>query len=542
MFFNSKNQINMKKIYFVLLLFLFSSCASIILPRRQTITFNTENSQSVVFFNDEKIGEGEAFKKKIRRYYTHQIVVQTPKYKDTYHCLYPTKRPSGFWPLRIMSFVTVYGIWLDGITGNTAVYPRSINIEPKGKYINKTEKDKYIDLESITVDIKSINKDITFHTIYVDNNNLIETIESTLDKRNIKEQKKLEEQAGKKSKKEKEYLKKDVNEIKIDNTIFSVAIKNDLKKTGFIDTVNKVFIDNNNTLLLQGVITKFTLLNLNNKIGLPNCGFYKTKVWLTWYMKNYYGEIIDSIKTISYSGDYKNYDLIELLSDAIETSALDLHNNQVFKKHLKYEEKRDNPVKKISIKNTKYLTEANDAFDASVIVKVKDGHGSGFAIGNDGYIITNFHVIAGKVYDKFDTVNVILSNGDKVLAKIIQCNRNQDIALLKIDRKFDKVFKLQDVKTYKNMQDVMTIGAPKSIELGQSIATGIISNERKVNNNDLIQLNMSVNSGNSGGPLFDKNTQLHGVIVSKLSGFSTEGICFAIPGYKIKSYLNLEIK
>ena len=90
------------------------------------------------------------------------------------------------------------------------------------------------------------------------------------------------------------------------------------------------------------------------------------------------------------------------------------------------------------------------------------------------------------------------------------------------------------------MEDVYTIGAPKSVSLGQSISSGLISNERKVNNNNLIQLSMSINFGNSGGPIFDRKGNLHGVVVSKLVGNSTEGVAFAVPSYLLTKYLNLK--
>lgn len=122
---------------------------------------------------------------------------------------------------------------------------------------------------------------------------------------------------------------------------------------------------------------------------------------------------------------------------------------------------------------------------------------------------------------------------------IVRYNKFRDIALIKVDKTFDKAFKLTNVKSFKNLQDVITIGAPKSVELGQSVSSGIISNERKSNNTNLIQLNMSVNAGNSGGPLFDASGTLHGVIVSKAIGNNTEGISFAIPGYLLQEYLNI---
>jgi S1-C subfamily serine protease len=51
---------------------------------------------------------------------------------------------------------------------------------------------------------------------------------------------------------------------------------------------------------------------------------------------------------------------------------------------------------------------------------------------------------------------------------------------------------------------------------------------------------MSVNSGNSGGPIFDSKGNLHGVVVSKLVGKNTEGVSFAVPSYLLTEYLNIE--
>ena len=124
---------------------------------------------------------------------------------------------------------------------------------------------------------------------------------------------------------------------------------------------------------------------------------------------------------------------------------------------------------------------------------------------------------------------------------VVRVNKFRDLALLKVTKTFEKAFVVSSTKTFKNMQDAYTIGAPKSLELGQSISAGVISNERKANNNNLLQLGMSVNSGNSGGPLFDATGILHGVIVSKLVGENTEGVSFAIPSYLIEEYLKIKI-
>lgn len=113
--------------------------------------------------------------------------------------------------------------------------------------------------------------------------------------------------------------------------------------------------------------------------------------------------------------------------------------------------------------------------------------------------------------------------------------------MLKVDYNFEKAFLLKPTKEFKNLQQIYTIGAPKSIELGQTVTSGMISNERKTKNKNVLQLSISINGGNSGGPLFDKAGNLHGVIQAKLVGYATEGVGFAIPSYIIPDYLNISI-
>ena len=189
-----------------------------------------------------------------------------------------------------------------------------------------------------------------------------------------------------------------------------------------------------------------------------------------------------------------------------------------------------------------YIKAASDAQNSTVIVKTKDGHGSGFAISNDGYIITNYHVIASEDPTKQKEITIILSDGQKVKASIEKYSKIKDLALLKVNSTFDKCFELPTKKNFSVLEEVFVMGAPKSIELGQSAAKGIISSERNINNINLIQTNIGVSPGNSGGPMFNKDGTLYGVVVSKLIGGGAEGVAFCIPAYKILDFLNISFK
>jgi S1-C subfamily serine protease len=528
-------------------MFLFMGCAMIFLPRKQEITFKTSDDKATVFVDNKEIGQGSTITSRIKKNGTQQIVVVSPNYKDNYVVLYPSKRPGAFYPLYTLSCLTYYGMFADGNTNNTFKYNKIQDVSNSVKLVNKTESMKYIDLTAIKLNIKDKNKDLKNYSISY-SKDIITDME--------KEQKKVDDNELKQSKKEikkngnKKTFEEEDNKIVYDDTKFSENIYKTLKKTGFVDTINKVFSDNNNTISIEAAITKisdFRITASHVSAFSSVTGFNKLKINLTWYVKNQFNEILDSIVTNEYSGEYcdltaKNYSekFAKMVGDAVELSYLNLHKNKTFQKHLAVEKDFPKPHEVLTIaKPNNFVKEVSDAASASVIVKNKNGHGSGFAISHDGYIITNFHVIAGIYYNKFNDIKVI-SDGEEYSAKIVRYNRSRDIALLKIDKSFETVFNIPTEKKYKNLLEIYTIGAPKSIELGQSVTIGLISNERKSNNNHLLQLSMSVNFGNSGGPVFDKMGNLHGVIVSKLTGVSTEGIGFALPAFLIPEQLNLK--
>lgn len=532
-----------------------SSCNLILMPSKQKVTVTTSNENSVVFADNEEVGRGTNFTVKIKKSGAKQIVLQTPEYKDEYIVVMPQKKSPLFYPFLILEAPFMYPLLLSGLP-KTFEYDKNLKFENSIKLGIRTESQKYINLSSIRLNIKNKNKDLQVYyisskgNVYANIDKAVADNAINMQKAEIREQKKVEKK-GKKN-----YLVND-NEVKSEDTEFSEIIFKTLKKTGYIDTVNKVFQDNNNTIVIEGEIQKADIFNISKgsfgsaqSINLG--GYQKLGLGIQWFIKNSYGEVLDSVFVYEYSGDFKTTyssfginNTSELIyDDAVDRSYFKLRKTEEFLKNLDMNTDFASKDEKLTIAEPKAsVKEVADASLASVIIKRKDkGHGSGFAISNDGYILTNFHVISGKTIDKQEEIKVILSNGEELDAKIVRFNRARDIALLKVDYKFEKAFLLKSSKDFKNLQEVYTIGAPKSIELGQTVTLGLISNERKANNNNVLQLSMSINGGNSGGPLFDKSGVLHGVIQAKLVGYSTEGVGFAIPSYMIQEYLNLSIK
>ena len=159
---------------------------------------------------------------------------------------------------------------------------------------------------------------------------------------------------------------------------------------------------------------------------------------------------------------------------------------------------------------------------------VQQGAGSGVIISQDGYILTNNHVINGA-----NSVKVRLRDGTEYDATIIGSDSDNDIALLKVNATGLSPATFGDSNSLAVGDYVVAIGNPLG-ELGGTVTYGIISAlARKVTIEDtqmtLLQTNAQVNPGNSGGGLFNANGELVGIVNAKQSATEVEGIAFAIP-------------
>ena len=154
-------------------------------------------------------------------------------------------------------------------------------------------------------------------------------------------------------------------------------------------------------------------------------------------------------------------------------------------------------------------------------------YGSGFIISEDGYVVTNAHVI-----DKADTITVKLDDKRELEAKVIGVDKLSDIALLKIEAKGLPTATFGDSDKLDVGQWVVAIGAPFGLDY--TATQGIVSALSRSLPADtyvpFIQTDAAVNPGNSGGPLFDLKGQVVGVnsqIYSRSGGYM--GVSFAIP-------------
>ena len=160
--------------------------------------------------------------------------------------------------------------------------------------------------------------------------------------------------------------------------------------------------------------------------------------------------------------------------------------------------------------------------------------GSGFIISEDGYILTNYHVVEEANKGKLD-VTVILHDGTQYTAQIVAFEADNDVAVLKIDAEGLKPAVIGDSDSLRVGDTVYAVGNPLG-ELEFSMTTGHVSaKDRSIvtdNNGESIamfQIDAPVNSGNSGGPVYNGEGQVVGIVTAKYASTGVEGIGFAIP-------------
>lgn len=161
---------------------------------------------------------------------------------------------------------------------------------------------------------------------------------------------------------------------------------------------------------------------------------------------------------------------------------------------------------------------------------VQSGAGSGVVVSNDGTIITNYHVIDGVAPEN---VTVTLYDGSTHKASWIRGDKVSDLAILKINAVTNNSVAIGDSDKLLQGDDIVAIGNPLG-SLGGSVTKGCVSGlDRNVvvegQKMELIQIDASVNPGNSGGGLFNMYGALVGIVNAKASAGDVEGIGFAIP-------------
>lgn len=175
------------------------------------------------------------------------------------------------------------------------------------------------------------------------------------------------------------------------------------------------------------------------------------------------------------------------------------------------------------------------------VVTVEDafGHGSGCILSSDGYILTNHHVVG----DTQVVHTVHFQDGTHLDAALIRYHPLYDLALLKVDTVGLQAFHPELARESVEVgDDVFAMGTPYDVDLGASVTRGIVSAMRKDGKRTLIQTDVSISPGNSGGALVRSDGTLVGIVNEKIMELGVEGIGFAIPFHFVEEALMLRYR
>lgn len=178
---------------------------------------------------------------------------------------------------------------------------------------------------------------------------------------------------------------------------------------------------------------------------------------------------------------------------------------------------------------------------SQIVARISDGQmtvGSGFIYNSEGHVLTAHHVIA-----QMDEIYAIFSDGSVFPASVVGSCAVSDVAVLELDSDF--VFKtpvVSDSSALRIGDPVAAIGSP--FNLAESLNTGVVSQINRFVDieydtqvrwvSNLIQFDAAVNSGNSGGPLFDSDGSIIGLVIARVEPEEGDGIYYAVSSNKLK--------
>ncbi|BDC97820.1 S1C family serine protease [Persicobacter psychrovividus] len=523
-----KYRLNSATFILVLLIFLNSSCASIFSSRYQKTKFITPKGATVKI--DGKTAKKVKGKYKVKRDNgIKEITVSKPGYKSETRSISQDYKS----PVKMISLATAGACaFIPGaqaIAGVSALFmflldngTKSVNyqkvvefnrLEPLHK---KQDDQKHIVINKVSIDIEDgeiEHNRYSRYKKYASNKSSESEIED--------------------------------GEIKLENTIFAEALNELLVDLEYIDQSKKIlasgYTENlhvNATIL--GITTDATRGRIGGFAGGNSNILQKATVEVEWNILDYYEQSIFRYKSKASSGEFSstNGDHVKrMLKDAMEYNLLEFLKAPKVKSLLKKDKNIEQDFTPFDIENNiPYASNVSEVISSSVTISNKSGHGSGFIIGSDGYILTNFHVIATS-----DKLSVILPNGQKFTPKIIRSSKVHDLALLKIDATDLKPVKLDQQGSLAIASEIYAVGTPNAQDLAQTISKGIVSGFREnANKINLIQTDASVNHGNSGGALVNQEGVAIGVVSSKLIGIGVEGVAFGIPTNEVIDKLKLQ--
>ena len=502
---------------------LLSGCASVFNGRTQDVKVETQKENATVYVDNQKEGKGSSVKLNLRRNLEiRQLRVEADGYLPRYKAVYQSKTSFpyilSFFPFGPLSF------WLATFSDMTS--PKRLNfkdqyvIDKMASFPEWNKDQKYLRADRVIFNLKP--EDIVYKQF--------DDYDDFTHNEDPNEQSNPDD--GMKGR----------------VTFIPGRLNEKLDKYNYIDTT-EVFRDKLNTLEFD---LRFDSLGLKyiEPIGFGSLTFGTSDDRLiqgyadiAFQLTNIYGEQLYEDSMLIESGEFVAKDQGENNFRRVEKQMAAKAMVQFLKQPevqqtMRREKGKDQNFKPLAIRPGKAIDTLQEAQKATVTVAIGDkGHGSGCVVGRNGYIVTNYHVVANHE----DELTVTQGQQEaKLEAEVIRKNAYADLALIKVDKQFAYTYRIPEQKTFETGMTAYTIGTPESRALRQSFTKGIISGKRAQQANTYLQTDASVNPGNSGGALVDQKGRLHGIVTSKLMGVAYEGVSFSLSADLVDDRLGLQ--
>lgn len=178
-------------------------------------------------------------------------------------------------------------------------------------------------------------------------------------------------------------------------------------------------------------------------------------------------------------------------------------------------------ITSLKLQNRDFSEVIDEVIPTVVSIRTDVGSGSGFIIDQEGYVVTNYHVVQGA-----RAATIVTSDGADHAVRVVGFDRIADVAVLELDGAGFSTISFADSNKVMVGERVIAIGNPGGLDF--TVTQGIVSAVGREDSagNDYIQIDVAINPGNSGGPLVNAEGMVIGINTKKIKGF--EGVGFAI--------------
>ncbi len=487
---------------------LFQSClGTIISTSKQRVIINSEPRSATVYLNGEKL-EQTPTKVRIKRKTGGEIKVEKEGYKPHYEILYPAKvNPLAYFSLLFL----LYPYYVDVATG--AIYrlnKKQVDVDMI-KIPNTIEGSEYVYCDEVSLKVKAGDKlgnffirDTRDEILYFGKSLNIDALDLKENTNNVLKDLGFDVAGSKGS------LFSPVAQSKFFVRAKVVDIRYDIKASNKYEHLAKF-----ETICRMDV--EWELTNRNNEVVFGK----KTQGLSVKYESGGTAAFYDAFENALYEFLYNEdiYEMVKKGNNAANEASLNLSPIKILKPSI----------------NSDSEKLINHATESIVTISNHNSHGSGCIISEDGYIVTNQHVVEG-----VDKVLVSFKSGFTIEGNVVRRNTEYDLALVKVNASGFVPIPILEDEEINIGSDIYAIGTPADKSLGQTVTKGIISGVRKMFDKQFIQTDVSINPGSSGGGLVNKKGYLVGIVNAKLVGESVEGIGFAIPAYVVLDKLNIQ--